>query len=427
MSEEIKDKTNVEEISLNEIEDLLDIGGSSVMLPNEKTPEKKPNVFSALGVDTSFLDTPPQEAPENEEPPADPPADPPVDPPTDENPPADPPVDPNDVLAAPSDESLAAAEEVNKGGRPTSMIAAAKKLIEKKVLLPFEDDKKIEDYTAADFEELIEANFERTKGELQDSLPAQFFSNMPSEMQEAYRYIAEGGQDLKGLFQSMGASQEIKELNIETESGQAYAVRAYLQATNYGTPEEVEEEIQSLVDRGDLEKKANQFKPKLDAMSENLVQQRIQAQEHQNQQRQAQSQDYMENVYKVLEKGDVNGIKLDDRTQNKLYAGLVQANYPSINGKQTNMLGHLLEKYQWVEPNHDLIAEALWLLSEPAEYREKIRKGGETAAVEKTVRKLKTEQSNLASGGGAPNEPDAPKSKKREAMARPKRNFFARG
>jgi hypothetical protein len=91
------------------------------------------------------------------------------------------------------------------------------------------------------------------------------------------------------------------------------------------------------------------------------------------------------------------------------------------------MLGHLLEKYQWVEPNHDLIAEALWLLSEPAEYREKIRKGGETAAVEKTVRKLKTEQSNLASGGGAPNEPDAPKSKKREAMARPKRNFFARG
>ena len=44
----------------------------------------------------------------------------------------------------------------------------------------------------------------------------------------------------------------------------------------------------------------------------------------------------------------------------------------------------------------------------------------------KTVRKLKTEQSNLANGGGAPNEPDEPVSKKRDAIPRPKRNFFAR-
>jgi len=419
MSEEIKDKTDVEEISLNEIEDLLDIGGSIAMLPNEKAPEKKPHVFSAMGTDTSFLDKPPV-AIENEIPPAEP-----VNPaaPEDEIPPVE---DPNDVLAPPADDFLEEDDLKNKGGRPAALIAAAKKLVEKKILLPFDDGKKLDDYTAEDFEEMIEANFQRKEGELQEQLPAQFFSNMPPEMQEAYRYIAEGGQDLKGLFQSMGAAQEIKQLNIETEGGQSYAVRAYLQATNYGTPEEIEEEIQSLVDRGDLEKKANQFKPKLDAMSQNLVQQRIAAQEQANQKRQVQSQNYMENVYNVLEKGEVNGIKLDDRTQNLLYAGLVQPNYPSINGKQTNLLGHLLEKYQWVEPNHELIAEALWLLADPDSYRGTIRMSGETAAVEKTVRKLKTEQSNLANGGGAPNEPDIPVSKKREAIARPKRNFFAR-
>jgi hypothetical protein len=424
MSEEITDKTDVEEISLNEIDDLLDIGGSIAMLPNEKVPEKKPNVFSAMGPDTTFLDNPPVE--DNDD-------NPPADPPVDENPPEDPPADPapvadtDDILAPPADDLLAEEDDTkNKGGRPAALIAAAKKLVEKKVLLPFDDGKKLDDYTAEDFEEMIEANFQRKEGELQEQLPAQFFSNMPPEMQQAYKYIAEGGQDLKGLFQSMGASQEIRELNIESEGGQAYAVRAYLQATNYGTPEEIEEEIQSLVDRGDLEKKANQFKPKLDAMSENLVQQRIAAQEQANQKRQAQSQNYMENVYTVLEKGEVNGIKLDDRTQNLLYAGLVQPNYPSINGKQTNLLGHLLEKYQWVEPNHDLIAEALWLLADPDSYRGKIREGGETAAVEKTVRKLKTEQSNLANGGGAPNEPDEPVSKKRDAIPRPKRNFFAR-
>ena len=76
-----------------------------------------------------------------------------------------------------------------------------------------------------------------------------------------------------------------------------------------------------------------------------------------------------------------------------LYSGLVQPNYPSISGKPTNMLGHLLEKYQFVEPRHDLIAEALWLLADPDGYKNKVRDQGSKAAIEKTVRQLKTEES----------------------------------
>jgi hypothetical protein len=76
-----------------------------------------------------------------------------------------------------------------------------------------------------------------------------------------------------------------------------------------------------------------------------------------------------------------------------LYSGLVQPNYPSISGKPTNLLGHLLEKYQFVEPRHDLIAEALWLLADPDGYKSKIKDQGSKQAVEKTVRQLKTEQS----------------------------------
>jgi hypothetical protein len=56
-------------------------------------------------------------------------------------------------------------------------------------------------------------------------------------------------------------------------------------------------------------------------------------------------------------------------------------------------LGHLLEKYQFVEPNYPLIAEALWLLSDPEGYRGQLTKQGKNAAVEQTVRQLKTEQS----------------------------------
>ena len=419
MSEEIKADTVVEEVSMDMIEDLLSIDGDIAMLPNE---EKKPNVFSNVAPNTAFLDKPPVDG-DDDDPPADPPTDPAaVVPPVD----GEPPVDPNDVLAAPSDESLAAAEEEkNKGGRPTSMVAAAKSLIEKKILFPFDDGKKIEDYTAADFEEMIEANFNQNAAKLQEQLPAQFFQNMPPEMQQAYKYIADGGQDLKSLFQAMGQSQEIRQLNIETEAGQAYAVRTYLQATNYGTPDEIEDEIISLQDRGDLEKKANQFKPKLDAMQQQMVQQRLASQEQQNAQRQAQSAAYMDNVYNVLKEGELNGIPLNERTQNMLYAGLVQPNYPSVSGKQTNLLGHLLEKYQWVEPNHSLIAEALYLLSDPEGYREDVKKTGETAVVEGVVRKLKTEQSNLANSTQVAESPDT-SVPKRETIKRAPKNFFRR-
>ena len=63
-----------------------------------------------------------------------------------------------------------------------------------------------------------------------------------------------------------------------------------------------------------------------------------------------------------------------------------------MQGKNTNLLGHLLEKYQFVEPRYDLIAEALWLLADPEGYKGRIKDQGGKAAVEKTVRQLKTEE-----------------------------------
>jgi hypothetical protein len=77
-----------------------------------------------------------------------------------------------------------------------------------------------------------------------------------------------------------------------------------------------------------------------------------------------------------------------------LYNGLVQPSYPSVSGRNTNLLGHLLEKYQFVEPNYSLISEALWLLQDPEGYKAKIMDKGAQKSVEQTVRKLKTEQSN---------------------------------
>jgi hypothetical protein len=146
-------------------------------------------------------------------------------------------------------------------------------------------------------------------------------------------------------------------------------------------------------DLGVLEKKAKQFKPKLDQMQEQVVVAQLQEQEYRRQQQQQAAEAYQQNVFEALRPAEINGLKLDKRIQAQLYTGLVQPQYPSISGKPTNLLGHLLERYQFVDPNYPLIAEALWLLSDPDSYRNELKKQGKNAAVEQTVRQLKTEQS----------------------------------
>ncbi len=131
-------------------------------------------------------------------------------------------------------------------------------------------------------------------------------------------------------------------------------------------------------------------------------------------------------MYTVLEKGELNGVKLDGRTQDLLYAGLIQPNYPSISGKPTNLLGHLLEKYQWVEPRHDLIAEALYLLADPDGYRAKIKTMGETASAETIARHLKTEQSQRTASNGVVNDEENNQRQPGRTVSRPKKGFFAR-
>lgn len=422
-----KDETRVQQVEIN-LEDILNTGAESIMTPDDG--EEKKGFFSPVTVDTSFLDKPFKKAPESQTEEGEQPNQETL---SSENQSPETPtaeeggkvVSNEDPLAFPSDNEFED-EEKNKGGRPTVAVGALKSLIDKKLILPFEDDKKLEDYTQADIEELIEANIQQMQENISASMPQHFFANMPVEMQQAYHYIANGGTDLRGLFQSLASSNETYNLDIDSEAGQKHAIRSYLQATGFGTPEEIEDEIYSYEDRGELEKKANQFKPKLDAMQEQIVNQKIAQQEQTYRRRQQEAAMYQENVYNVLEKGELNGLKLDNRVQNMLYSGLVQPNYPSVSGKQTNLLGHLLEKYQFVEPNHELIAEALWLLADPDGYRNELRSEGSIESTNNVARKLKTEQSNRVAGHveeeSAPNQAPA----KRPGIQRPRKDFFKR-
>ncbi len=288
-------------------------------------------------------------------------------------------------------------EDAGNKGRPkldkSGLYDLATKMIEEGSLIPFEDDKPLEDYTTKDFRELFEANFAERENEIRRNTPREFFEALPEELQVAAKYVADGGQDLKGLFRTLAHVEEMRQLDPSDEYDQAEIARQYLHATQFGTPEEIEEEIRDWKDLNRLEQKANQFKPKLDAMQAEIIEQQLAEQEQKKQQQANQAKAYQENVYNTLATGAIGGIKLDKKVQGLLFSGLVQPNYPSISGKPTNLLGHLLEKYQFVEPRHDLIAEALWLLADPNGYKTRVRDQGSRQATEKVVKQLKTEQS----------------------------------
>lgn len=300
-----------------------------------------------------------------------------------------------------------------------------KTLIEKDKLIGFDDDRPLEEYTEKDWEELIEANLEEKARQIRNETPKQFFQSLPEELQIAARYVAEGGQDLKGLFQTLAQTEEVRSLDIKNERDQERIIYDYLTATGYGTEEEIAEEIEVWKDLGKLEQQAHKFKPKLDKMQEQVVAQKIEQQQLKKRQQELASQHYMENVYETLKEGKINDLKVDRKTQAMLYNGLVQPNYPSVSGKNTNLLGHLLEKYQFVEPNYPLIAEALWLLADPNGFKAKVMEKGAHTAVEKTVRKLKTEQANSGGSSLGVQEREKEKSVSKRKIARPN-NIFRR-
>ena len=389
-----------------ELESILNPGAESILIPNQDEPAKE-TLFKRPDTDLSFLDK----------------------------------EDKKDALpiaadAIKTDEEFnevvndIPAEETKKTGRPKTdkdgLVELANKLIEKNLLIPFDDDKPISEYTLTDFEELFEANAQERERSIREKVPNEFFENMPSEMQYAAKYLADGGTDLKGLFKTLAAVEEVKSLDPAEAGDQRQIIRSYLQATNFGTVEEIEEEINEWDDRGELEAKANKFKPKLDALSEQQVQYKLKQQETLRAQQAQQAEAYMDNVYKTLEPAEINGLKLDKKTQNLLFSGLVQPSYQSVSGKQTNLLGHLLEKYQFIEPNHSLVAEALWLLADPEGYKDKVRDVTKKEVVTDTVRKLKFEQaSKLASHVQEEDDKDINKNKGK-GIPRPSTNFFKR-
>lgn len=373
------DNTSVEKINLD-VDSWIGAPGADSIITPEINTEEKPNIFSSAKTDISFLDDEEKEENNNS-------------------------LESKDVIEeiskVPEQDDFEKFNGNKTKSEKSGLVNFLKKRIESNEMFAFDDfdesKQSLDDYLSSlsekDVDELWQANISNLKEEVASQTPAQFFESLPEELQYAAKYVADGGQDLKGLFQVLAQVEQVREMDPSNDGDQETIVRSYLQATNFGDAEEIEEELNNWKDLGQLEKKAKQFKPKLDAMQEEIIQSKLAQQEMIKQQQEQAAQAYVENVFEALRPGQLAGLKLDKKVQSFLYNGLIQTQYPSISGNPTNLLGHLLEKYQYVEPRYDLIAEALWLLSNPEDYRNNIKRLGGNEKIEQTVRALKTEQS----------------------------------
>lgn len=312
-------------------------------------------------------------------------------------------------------------------GRPkldkSGLVDTFSKLIDEGLIVPFDDEKPLDEYSSKDWKELLEANFEERENKVKQQVPASFFNSLPDELKVAYKYISDGGEDLKGLFRALSHVEEVRQLNPSDENDQEQIARQYLRATNFGSDEEIQEEIDTWKDLGNLNKKANQFKPKLDKMQEQMINNQLQQQEEYKKQQEEAASQYVDNIYHTLKEGNLNGVKIDKKVQAFLFTELTQPKYQSLQGKNTNLLGHLLERYQFVEPRYDLVAEALWLLADPESYKSQIMQTAKNEFTQDTVRKLKTEEARKISSTQMTEEED--KKPTRRTLPR-QQNIFKR-
>jgi hypothetical protein len=362
--------TTVENVDID-IDEIFGAGVDNITLPEEGT--KKPNILDRGTPEADFSFT---ESKENVE--------------TTEETVEEPIVkneevikeEGSDILAdfsldADDSEDIEEEKTETRGRKPINGFAdVITKMVKSDTLFAFDDDKPLDEYSAKDIQELLEANLEEKANQVRRETPKQFFDALPNELKVAAQYVADGGTDLKGLFKTLGQAEETFEIDPSTEKGQEKIITEYLTSTEYGTPEEIAEEIEIWKDLGKLEKQAMKFKPKLDKAQEKIVAQKLQEQQLRQRQQAEASKQYMNNVYHTLKDGSLGTMKLDKKTQSLLYNGLVQPAYPSVSGKNTNLLGHLLEKYQFQEPNYTLISEALWLLADPNGFKSKIMEMG---------------------------------------------------
>ena len=292
----------------------------------------------------------------------------------------------------------------------------------------YDDKTPIEDYLAAlpekDRQKLLDTNIKATREKEKDELKKEVFESLPGSLQYIADAIAKGAteEDLPNLYAALLRVEQVRQLDINDENDQEVIAYTYLQATNFGNQQQIQEQVNEWKTDGKLEAKAKQFKPNLDQMQEQQVQYQMQQVEEQRKQQEEIQRYYVQNVIDALKPGDLHGIKLDRKKQAEYFDRLTKTFPSPLSGKPVNSLGAALERIQFSdEPDYKLLIHADMLLNDPKGYWEMIKQMGRNEANIETERKLKSAQASRTQSTTY-EEPETPQIKKK-GLVRQKNPF----
>jgi len=409
----MSDKKNVNVVEVNDMDELLGTKAATVITPDDS----KKSVFSQREDSLAFLDNEPKDGSDDDD--------------DDDSPPPK----PGDLktildsdLDEEEDEEGSEVQNKNKGGRKPALIEAMRKLEEKGLITPFEDAPDLSEYTADDFVELIEANIATHVDEIARKAPMDVFSKLDPKIQEVVAYNLNGGKDITSILKTVAQSQEVSNLSLDKEEDQERIVREWLRETKFGTDEEIEDEITAYLDRNELDKKASQFKPKLDKKQAEIMQNKLNEQEERRKKAEEVKATYAEKIYKTLNVTHLNGLPLDNKIQTALFYGMTDTStYQDREGNPTSELGYLIEQYQIGDnANPSILLEALWLLKDPNSYRESVKTLGKKAATADTYRALKSASDKRQPASSTQENREVPQNRENVKRRSSSRSIFSR-
>lgn len=249
---------------------------------------------------------------------------------------------------------------------------------------------------------LLDTNWRVKEEEIKQSAPREFYEALPEEVRIVAEYAAKGGNDWKGLFQSLSKQEEVRQYDISKEDDHAPIVTQYLQESTQLTPQQIQEQVQEWVETGKIGQKAEQFKPSLDAIQEQRAKEHLRIAEIQRQKDQEVSDFYVSKVEETLSKNELAGIKLDKRFVADMYEGMTGVAPGPWSGRPVNKLGYLIEQKSFIEPDYEALMLATWVMEDKENFLKTIQQVGVNKGVNDSVRLIKLEQGSKVDGSGIP-------------------------
>jgi len=299
-----------------------------------------------------------------------------------------------------------------------AMVKYLKKKIEAGEFQAYDDfdegKQKLSDYlnnfNEEELESLIDTNRDTRETTVKEQYRQEFFQSLPGHLQFVARHLAEGTVPAEDIYAALLRTEQSLNLNPADENDQATIARNYLAATNFGTQDEINAQVEEWREADTLGKKATQFKPKLDNMQEQQVAAYARQADEAKVQQQEAARWYAHSVETALADGDLGGLKISRKQQKQLYDSLLLDVKPSVrDGRPMNGLWQALEHIQMVEPDFKRLAEITWLATDPKGYRESLIQQGRNEQQSNITKQLKTLQgSGAISGQGLPEQKKRP-------------------